>query len=145
MLFKNRNLTHPRNRNLNPAVSGKPGDSAWLRSARTPQLNRRTVSSPSGEHLSALAAALHPLIIDPHQVGRVVNEPALRTRPRLYHLVTNLPHQVFSHPSEAALLHWQERLQTTIARSFEDVEEKQEASVEDRQGLGVPRRQVAKV
>jgi uncharacterized membrane protein len=44
-----------------------------------------------------------------------------------------------------ALLHWEERLQTTIARSFEDVEEKQEASVEDRQGLGVPRRQAAKV
>lgn len=42
-----------------------------------------------------------------------------------------------------ALRHWEERLQSTIARSFEDVEEKQEASVEDRQGLGVPRRQSA--
>jgi uncharacterized membrane protein len=40
----------------------------------------------------------------------------------------------------AALHHWEERLQSTIARSFEDVEEKQEASVEDRQGLGVPHR-----
>jgi len=38
-----------------------------------------------------------------------------------------------------ALRHWEERLQSTIARSFEDVEEKLEASVEDRQGLGVPR------
>jgi uncharacterized membrane protein len=46
---------------------------------------------------------------------------------------------------DPALLHWEERLQTTIARSFEDHEEKQEASVEDRQGLGVPRRQAAKV
>lgn len=44
-----------------------------------------------------------------------------------------------------ALLHWGDRLQTTIARSFDDVEEKQEASVEDRQGLGVPRKQAAKV
>jgi len=44
-----------------------------------------------------------------------------------------------------ALLHWEERLQTTIARSFEDAEEKLEASVEDRQGLGVPRKQAAKV
>lgn len=44
-----------------------------------------------------------------------------------------------------ALLHWEERLQTTIARSFEDVEEKLEASVEDRQGLGVPRTRAAKV
>ncbi|HEX8892404.1 MAG TPA: DUF2254 family protein, partial [Terriglobales bacterium] len=38
-----------------------------------------------------------------------------------------------------ALRHWEERLQTTIARSFDDTEEKLEASVEDRQGLGVPR------
>ena len=38
-----------------------------------------------------------------------------------------------------ALQHWEERLQTTIARSFDDAEEKLEASVEDRQGLGVPR------
>jgi uncharacterized membrane protein len=46
---------------------------------------------------------------------------------------------------DPALLHWEERLQTTIARSFDDIEEKQEASVEDRQGLGVPRKQAAKI
>src|SRR5215831_10417720 len=40
-----------------------------------------------------------------------------------------------------ALRHWEERLDSTIARSFEDMEEKQEASVEDRQGLGVPRKE----
>jgi uncharacterized membrane protein len=45
----------------------------------------------------------------------------------------------------AALRHWEQRLQATVARSFEDVEEKLEASVEDRQGLGVPSRQSAKV
>ena len=44
-----------------------------------------------------------------------------------------------------ALRHWEERLQNTIARSFDDAEEKQEASVEDRQGLGVPRRHSARV
>lgn len=38
------------------------------------------------------------------------------------------------------LRHYQERLDMTIARSFADSEEKQEASVEDRQGLGVPRK-----
>jgi uncharacterized membrane protein len=43
------------------------------------------------------------------------------------------------------LRHWQERLQSTISRSFEDVEEKLEAAVEDRQGLGVPRRKSASV
>jgi uncharacterized membrane protein len=40
-----------------------------------------------------------------------------------------------------ALLHWEERIQATITRSFESAEEKLEASVEDRQGLGVPRRE----
>ena len=44
-----------------------------------------------------------------------------------------------------ALRHWEQRLQATIARSFDDMEEKQEASVEDPQGLGVPRRQSAKI
>ena len=40
----------------------------------------------------------------------------------------------------AALHYWEKRLQSIIARSFEDMEEKEEASVEDRQGLGVPRK-----
>lgn len=40
----------------------------------------------------------------------------------------------------APLRHYQERLDVTIARSFEDAEEKREASIEDRQGFGVPRR-----
>ena len=43
-----------------------------------------------------------------------------------------------------ALQYWEKRLQSTISRSFEDMEEKQEALVEDRQGLGVPRKKTAK-
>ena len=39
----------------------------------------------------------------------------------------------------AALKYWRERLQTSIGRSFEDVEEKISASAEDRQGLGITR------
>jgi uncharacterized membrane protein len=39
-----------------------------------------------------------------------------------------------------AVEYWGERLKTTIARSFEDGEGRMEASKEDRQGLGVPRR-----
>jgi uncharacterized membrane protein len=39
----------------------------------------------------------------------------------------------------AALRHYQKRLDATIAKSFADAEEQQEASIEDRQGLGVPR------
>ena len=38
-----------------------------------------------------------------------------------------------------SLRHHQRRLDATIARSFEDADEKQEASIEDRQGLGIPR------
>ena len=38
-----------------------------------------------------------------------------------------------------ALRHHQKRLDSTIARSFVDIEERLEATIEDRQGLGVPR------
>ncbi|HTT20263.1 MAG TPA: DUF2254 domain-containing protein [Candidatus Sulfotelmatobacter sp.] len=40
----------------------------------------------------------------------------------------------------APLRHYRARLNATIARSFEDAEEQQDASIEDRQGLGGPRR-----
>jgi uncharacterized membrane protein len=43
----------------------------------------------------------------------------------------------------AALRYWQQRLQTSIARSFEDAEEKLSASIEDRQGLGITRTSIA--
>jgi uncharacterized membrane protein len=38
-----------------------------------------------------------------------------------------------------SLRHYQKRLDATIAKSFEDAEEKEEASMADRQGLGTPR------
>ena len=38
-----------------------------------------------------------------------------------------------------SLRHYQKRLDATIAASFAEAEEKREASVEDRQGLGIPR------
>ena len=40
----------------------------------------------------------------------------------------------------AALRRQQERLDATIARAFPDAAERQDASVEDRQGFGVPRK-----
>jgi hypothetical protein len=40
-----------------------------------------------------------------------------------------------------ALRHWQQRLQSTIERSFGNTEDKQDASAEDRQGLGTSRPQ----
>jgi len=42
----------------------------------------------------------------------------------------------------AALKHWQERLQSTVDRSFGDAEDKLEASTEDRQGLGIAREEL---
>jgi uncharacterized membrane protein len=39
----------------------------------------------------------------------------------------------------AGLKYWQQRLQASISRSFEDAEEKLSASIEDRQGLGTTR------
>ena len=49
-------------------------------------------------------------------------------------LITVLPED-----RRPALHHWDERLKNTIARSFTDQEDQQEASKEDRQGLGMPR------
>jgi uncharacterized membrane protein len=40
----------------------------------------------------------------------------------------------------ASLRYWEKRLQATVRRSFQDSEDKTEALVEDRQGLGIPRR-----
>jgi uncharacterized membrane protein len=57
-----------------------------------------------------------------------------RMRALIRDLIEALPQE--RHP---ALEHHRERLNATIARSFADEEEKLEASVEDRQGLGVPR------
>ncbi len=50
-------------------------------------------------------------------------------------LMASLPEE-----RHAALRHWQERIDRTIARSFAEVEEQADASVADRQGLGVPHR-----
>jgi uncharacterized membrane protein len=58
-----------------------------------------------------------------------------RMRALISDLISALPNE--RHP---ALRHCQQRLNSTIARSFEDAEKKLEASIEDRQGLGVPRR-----
>ncbi len=55
-----------------------------------------------------------------------------RMRALIHNLTAVLPARC--HP---ALQHWEKRLQGSIARSFEDAEEKQEASVADRQGLGL--------
>jgi uncharacterized membrane protein len=57
-----------------------------------------------------------------------------RMRALISDLIAALPQE--RHP---ALEHHRERLSITIARSFANEEEKLEASVEDRQGLGVPR------
>ena len=57
-----------------------------------------------------------------------------RMRALISDLIAALPKE-----RHAALEHHQERLNASIARAFADEEEKLEASVEDRQGLGVPR------
>ena len=57
-----------------------------------------------------------------------------RMRALVSDLISVLPEQ--RHP---ALHHWKLRLKSTVARSFTDTEEQQDASMEDRQGLGVPR------
>jgi hypothetical protein len=55
---------------------------------------------------------------------------------RMNALINNLV-EVLPATRHAALRHWEERLQGTVERSFKDADEKQEASVADRQGLGI--------
>ncbi|HKV76969.1 MAG TPA: DUF2254 domain-containing protein [Candidatus Sulfotelmatobacter sp.] len=57
---------------------------------------------------------------------------------RMNALVTDLA-QAVPEERRPALKYWDARLKTTIARSFADGEERMDASMEDRQGLGVPR------
>jgi uncharacterized membrane protein len=63
-----------------------------------------------------------------------------RMRALMSDLITALPEE-----RRPALEHQRERLNRTIALSFEDEEEKLEASVEDRQGLGIPRRHQSEI
>ena len=55
---------------------------------------------------------------------------------RLMALIKNLT-GVLPPNRHEALKRWEQRLKTTIARSFADTEEKKDASVADRQGLGI--------
>ena len=55
---------------------------------------------------------------------------------RMNALINNLV-EVLPATRHAALRHWEERLQGTVERSFKDADEKQDASVADRQGLGI--------
>ena len=58
---------------------------------------------------------------------------------RMNALVTDLT-QAVPEERRPALKHWDGRLKATIARSFTEGEERLEASEDDRQGLGLPRR-----
>jgi hypothetical protein len=55
---------------------------------------------------------------------------------RMNALIKNLK-QVLPPARHEALRDWEERLQDTVERSFAAKEEKQDASVADRQGLGM--------
>lgn len=55
---------------------------------------------------------------------------------RMNALIKNL-RELLPASRQEALRHWEERLSGTVERSFQDAEEKQDASVADRQGLGV--------
>ena len=55
---------------------------------------------------------------------------------RMNALIKNLT-EVLPATRHAALRHWEERLQCTVERTFADADEKQDASVADRQGLGI--------
>jgi len=58
---------------------------------------------------------------------------------RMNALVTDLA-QAVPEKRRPTLKYWEARLKAVIARSFTDGEERMDASEEDRQGLGVPRK-----
>jgi uncharacterized membrane protein len=55
-----------------------------------------------------------------------------RMKALIKNLLNTLPAQ-----RHAELRYWEQRVQSTVARTFSDMEEKKEASVADRQGLGI--------
>lgn len=62
-----------------------------------------------------------------------------RMKALLSEMISVLPEE-----RQTAVRYWQARLQTTIDRSFEDVQDKLDASTEDRQGLGIARDALAR-
>jgi uncharacterized membrane protein len=69
---------------------------------------------------------------------RVYGAGSVQVMRRMNALVNDLV-TVLPEGRRPALRHWDVRLKNTIARSFTDGEDQQEASQEDRQGLGMPR------
>jgi uncharacterized membrane protein len=67
---------------------------------------------------------------------RAYGASSVQVMRRMMALIKNLT-EVLPAERTAALERWERRLQTTIARSFADRDEKQDASVADRQGLGI--------
>ena len=89
---------------------------------------RLVVPHPSWEDFLALA------LDEIRYYGRDSVQVMRRMKALVADLIATLPAE-----RQAPLRRHQQRLDATIAKSFEDAEEKLEASVEDRQGLGVPR------
>jgi uncharacterized membrane protein len=66
---------------------------------------------------------------------RAYGADSVQVMRRMKALIKNLA-DVLPAKRQPALHYWERRLQGLIARSFDDAQEKQDASVADRQGLG---------
>ncbi len=67
---------------------------------------------------------------------RAYGASSVQVMRRMMALIKNSP-RCCPPAAPPALQRWEHRLQSTIARSFADVDEKQDAAVADRQGLGI--------
>jgi uncharacterized membrane protein len=67
---------------------------------------------------------------------RAYGADSVQVMRRMKALIKNLT-EVLPADRHPSLRHWEARLKGSIARSFEDAEEKRDASVADRQGLGM--------
>jgi len=114
-----------------PSVSS-PSGAAGLRSVSSAIPKARCVWS---FHIRVGKIKLHLPLEEIRYCGATSIQVMRRMRALITDLMTVLPAE--RHP---ALEHQLERLNSTVARSFADEQDKLDASTTDRQGLGVPRK-----
>ena len=125
---------------------GAPGEIAMSTTPIWASLgNSRARVTTSASAGTAISTQKRPLTIGPGLPGPGVRRnplcgaaTSMQVMRRMKGLAADL---IVALPPERheSLRHHQKRLDATIARSFADAEERQDASVEDRQGLGIPR------
>ena len=110
------------------------------RRPRHRRLQRRCRPVAAGRAVSYMGRFSAALALDEIRACGATSVQVMR---RMMALIKHLT-EVLPGTRTAALQRWERRLQTTIARSFADLEERKDASVADRQGLGISEEKAAR-